>query len=154
VTTPSVSLRDSVRTAPRLLRIRIPARQWFVGAVRGERHWPSSVQVRETLEELGIAFLKFGQVLALRRDLLPDAFRHHAGLPLDSPQPKPATPPSAPITSLSQLKGFQTRTAPYDDWHLRDGILLGPTIQLPVSKREDFSPQLVSPADVEWTLGR
>jgi ubiquinone biosynthesis protein len=30
--------------------------------------------VRETFEELGLTFLKFGQVLAMRRDLLPDAY--------------------------------------------------------------------------------
>lgn len=30
--------------------------------------------MRETFEELGLTFLKFGQVLALRRDLLPDAY--------------------------------------------------------------------------------
>jgi ubiquinone biosynthesis protein len=35
---------------------------------------PEPVQVREALEELGPVFQKFGQVLALRRDLLPDAF--------------------------------------------------------------------------------
>lgn len=75
MTTSSVGLRDTVRTAPRLFRIlRILARHGFVGAVRGKRHWPSPVQVRETLEELGVVFLKFGQVLALRRDLLPDAY--------------------------------------------------------------------------------
>jgi len=30
--------------------------------------------VREALEELGLTFLKFGQVLAMRRDLLPAAY--------------------------------------------------------------------------------
>jgi len=75
VTPSSVGVRDTVRTAPRLLRIlRTLARHGFVGAVRGKRHWPSPAQVRETLEELGVVFLKFGQVLALRRDLLPDVY--------------------------------------------------------------------------------
>src|ERR1019366_10302073 len=31
-------------------------------------------EVRATVEELGLTFIKFGQVLALRRDLLPDAY--------------------------------------------------------------------------------
>jgi len=31
-------------------------------------------EVRETFEELGLVFLKLGQVLALRRDLLPAAY--------------------------------------------------------------------------------
>ena len=75
MTPSSVGVRDTVRTAPRLLRIlRTLARHGFVGAVRGKRHWPSPAQVRETLEELGVVFLKFGQVLALRRDLLPDVY--------------------------------------------------------------------------------
>lgn len=71
----SVGVRHTVRTAPRLMRIlRILARHGFAGAVSGKRHWPSPAQVRETLEELGLVFLKVGQVLALRRDLLPDAY--------------------------------------------------------------------------------
>jgi ubiquinone biosynthesis protein len=64
-----------VRAAPRLLQIlRVLARHKFLGALRGKGHWPSPVEVRETFEELGLAFLKFGQVLAMRRDLLPDAY--------------------------------------------------------------------------------
>ena len=30
--------------------------------------------MREAFEELGVVFLKLGQVLSLRRDLLPDAY--------------------------------------------------------------------------------
>jgi ubiquinone biosynthesis protein len=40
-------------------------------AFLGERHYPPAKNVREAFEELGVVFLKFGQVLALRRDLLP-----------------------------------------------------------------------------------
>ncbi len=65
----------TLRAAPRLSRIlRVLARHGFVGAIRGERHWPSPARAREALEELGVVFLKFGQVLALRRDLLPPAY--------------------------------------------------------------------------------
>jgi ubiquinone biosynthesis protein len=64
-----------LRAAPRLMQIlRVIIRHKFLGALRGKRHWPSPAEVRETFEELGLTFLKFGQVLAMRRDLLPDAY--------------------------------------------------------------------------------
>lgn len=64
-----------IRVAPRLMQIlRVLVRHKFLGALRGKSHWPSPKEVRETFEELGLTFLKFGQVLAMRRDLLPDAY--------------------------------------------------------------------------------
>lgn len=64
-----------IRSAPRLMQImRVLVRHRFLGALRGKNHWPPPKEVRETFEELGLTFLKFGQVLALRRDLLPDAY--------------------------------------------------------------------------------
>ena len=64
-----------VRAAPRLMQIlRVLARHKFLGALLGRSHWPSPKEVRETFEELGLTFLKFGQVLAMRRDLLPAAY--------------------------------------------------------------------------------
>jgi ubiquinone biosynthesis protein len=64
-----------LRAAPRLMQIlRVLARHQFFGALRGKKHWPPPKEVRETFEELGLTFLKFGQVLAMRRDLLPDAY--------------------------------------------------------------------------------
>lgn len=64
-----------IRVAPRLTQIlRVLIRHNFLGALRGKSHWPSPKEVRETFEELGLTFLKFGQVLAMRRDLLPDAY--------------------------------------------------------------------------------
>jgi ubiquinone biosynthesis protein len=64
-----------LQAAPRLMQIlRVLARYKFLGALRGKRHWPTPKEVRETFEELGLTFLKFGQVLAMRRDLLPDAY--------------------------------------------------------------------------------
>ena len=61
-----------LRAAPRLMQIlRVLARHKFLGALRGKRHWPPPKEVREAFEELGLVFLKFGQVLAMRRDLLP-----------------------------------------------------------------------------------
>ena len=64
-----------LRSAPRLMQIlRVLARHRFLSVLRGKRHWPQPKEVRETFEELGLTFLKLGQVLALRRDLLPDAY--------------------------------------------------------------------------------
>jgi len=63
------------RATPRLFKIlSVLARHKFLGALRGKGHWPSPVEVRETFEELGLTFLKLGQVLAMRRDLLPGAY--------------------------------------------------------------------------------
>ncbi|MBP1728292.1 MAG: ubiquinone biosynthesis protein UbiB [Deltaproteobacteria bacterium] len=67
--------RNLLRSAPRLMQIlRVLSRHKILGALRGKRHWPPPKEVRETFEELGLTFIKFGQVLAMRRDLLPDAY--------------------------------------------------------------------------------
>jgi ubiquinone biosynthesis protein len=64
-----------LRVAPRLMQILgVLARHKFLRALLGKRYWPPPKVVRETFEELGLTFIKFGQVLALRRDLLPDAY--------------------------------------------------------------------------------
>ncbi len=64
-----------LRAAPRLAQVlRVLIRHRFMGALRGRNHWPPPREIRETFEELGLTFLKLGQVLALRRDLLPDAY--------------------------------------------------------------------------------
>ncbi|HRZ05983.1 MAG TPA: AarF/UbiB family protein [Candidatus Competibacteraceae bacterium] len=64
-----------LQAAPRLMQIlRVLARHKLLGAVFGKRHWPPPKAVREAVEELGLTFIKFGQVLAMRRDLLPDAY--------------------------------------------------------------------------------
>jgi len=64
-----------LRAAPRLMQIlRVLARHKFLGVLFGRGHWPPPKEVRETFEELGLVFLKIGQVLALRRDLLPAAY--------------------------------------------------------------------------------
>jgi len=54
--------------------LRVLVRHGLLGALRGKRHWPPPQEIRETFEELGLTFLKLGQVLAMRRDLLPDAY--------------------------------------------------------------------------------
>ncbi len=71
--TPSVP--QAKRALPRLLQIlRVLARHKMLGALFGKRHGPSPKQLREAFEELGLVFLKFGQVLAMRRDMLPGAY--------------------------------------------------------------------------------
>lgn len=62
-------------TSPRIMQVfRVLLRHKFLGVLRGREHWPPPKDVREAIEELGLTFIKFGQVLALRRDLLPDAY--------------------------------------------------------------------------------
>jgi ubiquinone biosynthesis protein len=64
-----------LRAGPRLMQIlRVLARHKFLRALLGKKHWPPPKAVREALEELGLTFLKFGQVLAMRSDLLPAAY--------------------------------------------------------------------------------
>jgi len=83
-------MRGTMQEVPRAGRIlRVLARHGFIGALRREREWPSPTHVREALEELGVVFLKFGQVLAMRRDLLSAEYveeleRLHDRLPLMS----------------------------------------------------------------------
>ena len=61
-----------LKTAPRLMQIlRVLARHKFLRSLLGKRNLPPPKEVREAFEELGLVFLKFGQVLAMRRDLLP-----------------------------------------------------------------------------------
>ena len=64
-----------LRAGPRLMQIlRVLARHKFLSALRGRKHWPPPKDVREAFDELGLVFLKFGQVLAMRHDLLPAAY--------------------------------------------------------------------------------
>ncbi len=64
-----------LRTGPRLVQIlRVLAHHKFLGILRGKTHWPPAKEVRVAFEELGLTFLKFGQVLAMQRDLLPSTY--------------------------------------------------------------------------------
>lgn len=64
-----------LKVSPRLIQIlAVLARHGFQNIMRGREKWPSPEEVRAAFEELGLTFLKLGQVLALRRDLLPDAY--------------------------------------------------------------------------------
>jgi ubiquinone biosynthesis protein len=77
LTTPAApaSTARAGKPLPRLVGIlRVLSRHGVLGALRGRRGWPPPEHVRLALEELGVVFLKFGQVLALRRDLLPAAY--------------------------------------------------------------------------------
>jgi ubiquinone biosynthesis protein len=54
--------------------LRTLKRHDLLGALRPGASQPTPEQLRLALEELGIVFVKLGQVLALRRDLLPSAY--------------------------------------------------------------------------------
>lgn len=98
--TQSTGVLATARNLPRLTRIsRILARHGFFAAVRGRGHWPSPPHVREALEECGVVFLKFGQVLALRRDILPDEYVHELERLHDRLPPMPFADVVSRITS-------------------------------------------------------
>ena len=59
---------------------------WF----RGERP-PYPVRIRRTLEDLGPIFVKFGQILSTRRDLLPDDLADELALLQDQVPPFPGS---------------------------------------------------------------
>lgn len=90
-----------VRRTPRAAGIlRVLARHGLLRALRGRAHWPPPAALRAAFEDLGAVFTKFGQVLAVRRDLLPatyiDELEHlHDDLP---------TIPFADIQSLIEAE--------------------------------------------------
>ena len=93
-----MTMAESARLASRSLHVlRVVRRGGFPGALRGQGHWPTPTDVRTTLEELGVVFVKFGQVLALRRDLLPASY-------------------------VSELERLQDRMPPEDPTYLRETI--------------------------------
>jgi ubiquinone biosynthesis protein len=59
---------------------------WF-----GRTHAPRAVRIRRTLEQLGPIFVKFGQILSTRRDLLPDDIAIELARLQDQVQPFPGT---------------------------------------------------------------
>jgi ubiquinone biosynthesis protein len=73
--TPDAAARVSTyRGVVRLaLVLRVASRFGLLRAMRGRRAWPEPQRLRSALEELGVVYIKFGQVLALRRDVLPEA---------------------------------------------------------------------------------
>ncbi len=81
--------RLSPAAYPRLMRIASALAKAGWGHYTGRIHWPQgaepsatpgvqaimdAVRVRETIELLGPTFVKFGQLLSLRRDILSDAY--------------------------------------------------------------------------------
>ncbi|MFA7388058.1 MAG: ubiquinone biosynthesis regulatory protein kinase UbiB [Thiohalobacteraceae bacterium] len=57
---------------------------WF-----GREHPPRAVRIRRALEQLGPIFVKFGQILSTRRDLLPDDIAEELARLQDRVQPFP-----------------------------------------------------------------
>ena len=60
---------------------------WF----RKDRHIPYPVRIRRSLEDLGPIFIKFGQILSTRRDLLPDELATELARLQDRVPPFPGT---------------------------------------------------------------
>ncbi len=56
----------------------------------GGSAWPAPARVRAALEELGVVYVKFGQVLSTRRDLLPTEYAEALTGLQDSVSPLPA----------------------------------------------------------------
>lgn len=64
-----------LRAVPRLVQILgVAARHKLLPTLMGSGRRPRPKELREAFEELGLVFLKFGQVLAMRRDLLPAGY--------------------------------------------------------------------------------
>ena len=69
--------------APRRLMhiLSVLSRHKILKGMLGKKHWPSPQAVREAIEELGLTYIKLGQVLAMRRDLLPSVYSDELGFP-------------------------------------------------------------------------
>ena len=65
----------SLRAVPRLVQILgVAARHKLLPTLMGSGPRPRPKKLREAFEELGLVFLQFGQLLAMRRDLLPAGY--------------------------------------------------------------------------------
>ena len=159
-----------LRAAPRLMQIlRVLKRHKFLGALRGKEHWPSPNEVRETFEELGLTFLKFGQVLALRRDLIPDAYINelellHDQLPamsMNNVRARIETELGAPLdklfTSFSETPLAAATIAQVHEATMQDGRHVAVKVQRPGLKRiisKDIAAPTYLVALGEWVFPR
>jgi len=64
-----------LHTAPRVAAVlAVLRRHGFGSLLSGTHAWPEPAQVRAALEELGVVFVKFGQILSSRADFLPPEY--------------------------------------------------------------------------------
>ena len=102
---------------------RVPARprarpRWMRPFVHGVLFWrdlsaPRAVRLRLALEDLGPIFVKFGQMLSTRRDLLPDGHRRRAR---EAAGPRAAVPDEQVIATLERgLRQADRRGVPRFD---------------------------------------
>ena len=131
-------------TPRRLLHIlRVLLRHKLLGGMLGKKHWPSPRALREAIEELGLTYIKFGQVLAMRRDLLPSVYSDelallHDQLPpmaFDAVRATVETEFGAPITTLFSSFGEiplgAASIAQVHEATMRDGRRVAVKVQRP-----------------------
>lgn len=113
----------ALRGAPGLWRVAATLRRHGVlRSIRPGAAPPSPHAVRSAIEELGPVFMKLGQVLALRRDLLPDAY-------------------------VDELEGLQDRTSPVGMDAVRS-VVMGDLGAPPEQLFAAFSPEPLAAATI------
>ncbi|WP_410498856.1 ABC1 kinase family protein [Chitinibacter sp. S2-10] len=60
--------------------LRVLIKHNLLGSLLGQQHWPSPQELRTAIEALGPTYIKFGQVLAMRRDLIPENYANELAL--------------------------------------------------------------------------
>lgn len=60
--------------------LRILKKHKLLRSLLGKQHWPSPQELRMAIEALGPTYIKFGQVLAMRRDLIPKNYADELAL--------------------------------------------------------------------------
>ena len=142
--TSRLATAEFLHATPRLTKVlSVLMRHGFTGLFRGTDRWPSPVQVRAALEELGVVFLKLGQVLSTRRDLLPRGYVDELAklqdqLPAEEPgairqviEAELGKPPAAPFQDFDEMPIAAATIAQVHAARLPDGREVVVKIQRP-----------------------
>lgn len=123
--------------------LRVLARHGVLGALFGRRRLPPPKAVREAIEELGLTYIKFGQVLAMQRGLLPDAYIDELALLHDRVpamdvdtvrtiiETELGEPPNSLYSSFNETPLGAASIAQVHDATLRDGRRVAVKVQRP-----------------------